>query len=216
MFERFTEGSRTVLVEAHHLAADLGSSYVGVAHLLYGCADGREETAGGPLRDCGITSAYVRGRLPRRTDQRSTTIDPDALRAIGIDFDGVRAAVEALFGPGALDDAADRRSSTGRVRKPPFSPQAKRAIEHSLRVALELHHCSIVPGHLLLALLRLADDFVLSALDESGTTVAELSAAVLTQVSLAARHGSIVRRGRARQLPSTPWTSGHTSARPED
>ena len=47
MFERFTEGSRAVLVEARDLALELGSPSIDVGHLLYGCAEGREETAAG-------------------------------------------------------------------------------------------------------------------------------------------------------------------------
>jgi hypothetical protein len=46
MFERFTEPSRAVLVEAQDVAVEMGSDYIGAGHILYGCAEGREETAG--------------------------------------------------------------------------------------------------------------------------------------------------------------------------
>jgi hypothetical protein len=186
MFERFTEGARAVLVEAQDLAVELRSGSIGVGHVLYGCAEGREETAGRPLRDGGITATSIRRLLPRTGERLGEDVDPEALRAIGIDYHGVRAAVEATFGPGALDAAPDRRVSAGRLRKPAFTPEAKRSIQLSLRVAVELHHKNMTPGHLLLGLLRLDDAFVVSAVERSGTTVADLSAAVLTRLAAAA------------------------------
>ena len=93
---------------------------------------------------------------------------------------------EETFGAGALEAAPDRRLPTGRTRKPPFTPEAKRSLELAFRVALELHHKTIAPGHLLLSLLRLDDEFVVSTVEQSGTTVADLSAAVLTGLSAAA------------------------------
>lgn len=186
MFERFTEGSRAVLVEAQDLALELGSSSIDVGHLLYGCAEGREETAGRPLHDCGLTGVFVRGRLPRAgTRPPAGSIDPDALRTIGIDYDGVRSAVEQTFGSGALDAAPDRRTSSS-GGKPPFTRQAKRSLGLALRAAIELHHDRMVPGHLLLGLLRLDDEFVTGALQTTGTTVAGLSAAVLSRLPEAA------------------------------
>jgi ATP-dependent Clp protease ATP-binding subunit ClpA len=185
MFERFTEGSRAVLVEAQDLAIELGVAYIGVAHVLYGCAEGREETAGRPLRECGITAASIRRQLPRNHDISKSHVDPEALRAIGIDFERVRTAVEETFGAGALESAPDRRVP-GPTRKPPFTPSAKRSLELAFRVALELHHKTIAPGHMLLSLLRLDDEFVVNTVEQSDTTVAALSAAVLTRLSAAA------------------------------
>lgn len=186
MFERFAESSRAVLVEAEDLAVELGSRYISVAHLLYGCAEGREETAGQPLRECGITPASIRRLLPHTAEQTASPTDVEALGAIGIDYEGVRAAVEARFGPGALENASDRRVSSTRTRRPRFTPNAKRALELALQAAQELHQRSIVPGHLLLGLLRLDNEFVSSIIEESGTTVAALSAAVLTRLAAAA------------------------------
>ena len=51
----------------------------------------------------------------------------------------------------------------------------------ALRVAVELHHKRIEPGHLLLGLLRLDDPFVANAIERSETTVAALSSAVLAR-----------------------------------
>lgn len=186
MFERFTESSKAVLVEAQDLAVELGSGYISAGHLLYGCAEVRAETAGRPMRDCGITAASVRRLLPHTPEQPAGQVDREALTAIGIDYEGVQAAVEATFGPGALDNAPDRRVPSSRTRRPPFTPNAQHSLELALRAAHELHQHQIVPGHLLLGLLRLDNDFVSNLIEESGTTVAALSAAVLTSLAAAA------------------------------
>ena len=183
MFERFTDGTRAVVVEAHDLALELGSDSIGAGHLLYGCAESREETAGGPLNACGITPAAIRRLLPRVDLQPTGHVDAESLRAIGIEYQAVRAAVEETFGPGALEQAPDPRVRASRSRRPPFTPEAKQSLKLALRVAVELHANSIVPGHLLLGLLRLDDELVSNVIAQSGTTVAGLSAAVLSGVS---------------------------------
>jgi hypothetical protein len=89
------------------------------------------------------------------------------------------------FGAGALESAPDRRFPAG-CGRPRFTPEAKRALEQSLRVAVELHHRRIRPGHLLLGLLRLDDPVVSAVLDRAGTDVATLSADVLARLAAAA------------------------------
>jgi ATP-dependent Clp protease ATP-binding subunit ClpA len=185
MFERFTEEAKSVLVAAQDVAIELGSRNIDAIHLLYGCAVTREETAGRPLRDLGVTAASIRRLLPREEEHAAGGVDPDALHAIGIDYEEVRATVERNFGPGALDAAPDRRVGAG-SRRPPFTPDAKRSLELALRVAIELHFQRIVPGHLLLGLLRLDNEDVVAAIEQSGTTVAALSAMVLTRLATAA------------------------------
>ena len=116
MFERLTPDARAALVAAHDVALELHSDDVGVGHILYGCTEGREDTAGAPLRNCGLTGVVVRRLLPR-TDRQPPpgAVHPEALRSVGVDYDGVRAAVEATFGVGALDDdlVSDALSRTG-------------------------------------------------------------------------------------------------------
>jgi len=195
MFERFSEPSRAVLVEAQNLAVELGSGYLGAGHILYGCAEGREETAGKPLRDCGVTPASIRRELPRANEPTTGGVDPAALEAIGIDYEGIRASVEKTFGKGALESAPDRHLPAGRTRKPRFTPEAKRSLELSLRVVVELsprhgvfvtkEKQRILPGHLLLGLLRLDNELVSDILEKAETNVAALSAAVLAQLARA-------------------------------
>lgn len=185
MFERLTEGARAALVEAQDLAIELNSRTIDVGHLLYGLAEGREETAGKPLRESGITGEAVRRMLPRGENAQPGPVDTASLESIGIDYDGVRSAVEATFGAGALERAPDRRNSTPATRKPPFSVETKRSLEQSLRVALELHEKKIKPGHVLLGLLRVNDDFVTGVLQKNKSNVAGLSSAVLKELSTA-------------------------------
>lgn len=125
MFERLTDPARAVVIEAQDVAIEMGLAYLAAGHLLYGCAVTREETAGRPLHDAGITAETIRRSLPRSEEQPGGQLDPDALRAIGIDYDGVRAAVEQTFGPGALEAAPDRRGHEANMRKPRFAPESK-------------------------------------------------------------------------------------------
>jgi ATP-dependent Clp protease ATP-binding subunit ClpA len=182
MFEKFSESSREVLVEAQGVAVEMGSRWLTAGHLLYGCAEVRDDSAGRPLRAAGVTGGVIRRTLPRGEDSGGGPVDPEALRAVGIDYGEFKAAVDETFGAGALESAPDRRNSSGRVRRPRFTPEAKRSLELGLRVALELHAKRIQPGHLLLGLLRLDDDFVTGTLEQAGSTVGQLSATVLTEL----------------------------------
>lgn len=187
MFERLTENARAALLVAQDTAIATGATAIDVGHVLCGCAEGSEETAGTVLRAQGVTGELVRSLLPTSLDPaQAGTVDPDALRAIGIDYDGVRAAVDETFGPGALEAAPNRRLPHAGVRRPPFTPEAKRVLELSLRITLELHQTRITPGHIVLAMLRLDDALVADVLRCAGTTVAGLSGAVLSQLAAAA------------------------------
>jgi ATP-dependent Clp protease ATP-binding subunit ClpA len=197
MFERFTESAKGILIEARDLALELGSPSIVPGHLLYGCAEVRDETAGVPLRELGVTGAAVRRLMPRQEEQAAGAVDTDALRAIGIDYEAIRAAVERNFGPGALDTAPDRRVPSG-PRKAPFTPEAKRSLELALRSMVQLNAERIAPGHLVLGLLRLENELVVAAVEATGTTAAHVWAAV--NASLAAAAGGPGRPPR----PSRP------------
>lgn len=187
MFERFTQEAKAVLVEAQDAALELGTGYISAGHILLGCAAGRESTAGEPLHDAGITADSIRRILPRTREVTVTDIDAEALRAIGIDYTGVRAVVEETFGPGSLESASDRRVHEAKTHRPPFTVEAKRSLELSLRVAVELHDQRMRPGHLLLGLLRLNDEFISNVVAQSSATVAGLSATVLDRLDNSSR-----------------------------
>lgn len=110
MFERFTPDARTVVVHAQEHARRLGHRYVGCEHLLLAVAS-TGQPAGAVLREQGITPERVEEEVVRRVGLGAGAglfgdLDRDALSAIGIDLDAVRARIEASFGPDALTRAA--------------------------------------------------------------------------------------------------------------
>jgi len=120
MFERFTDSARHLVVQAQHEARRLGHNYIGCEHLLLAAAE-TGEPAGVVLRDQGVTPERVEAEILRTIGRSSAGADPlrgldrEALAAIGIDLDVVRARIEAAFGPDALDRAvlAHRRAADG-------------------------------------------------------------------------------------------------------
>ena len=138
MFERFTDGARRVVVQAQHAARRLGHNYIGCEHLLLALAE-TDGPAGAVLRDQGVTPEAVEAQIVRIIGRGTTGtgpagpastggpadplhgLDQEALAAIGIDLDVVRARLEAAFGPDALDRAVGayrRGAQPGRPRRP--------------------------------------------------------------------------------------------------
>jgi ATP-dependent Clp protease ATP-binding subunit ClpA len=147
MFERFTEPARRVVVQAQDEARALGHGAIGCEHLLIAIASDPEARAGAALRDSGADAGALRTTLAGL--EPPSRLDADALAAIGIDLAAVRRRVEASFGPGALEHRRPRPE--GRI---PFSPDAKKGLELSLRYAVSRHDHDIQAEHLLLGVLR--------------------------------------------------------------
>lgn len=159
MFERFTRAARRVVVDAQEQARLLGHGEVRAEHVLLGVLADDTSAAARVLHGLGVRRADVVREL--------TTLGPadgDALRRIGVDLAAIRERVEAEFGPGALDRPRPRARRSGlrglltdrfggHLR---FSAAAKRALQQSLRQALDLHDDHIGTDHLLLGLV--ADD----------------------------------------------------------
>ena len=131
MFERFNDGARHVVVQAQKEARRLGHDYIGCEHLLLAAARA-SEPAGAVLRDQGVTPERVEAEIVRTIGRGSAGpadplhgLDREALAAIGIDLDVVRARLEAAFGPEALDRAvlAHKRAAQAgrRGRRPAWS-----------------------------------------------------------------------------------------------
>ena len=112
MFERFTDGARQVVVRAQEDARRLGHNYIGCEHLLLAASEAGEP-ASAILRDQGVTPESVEAEILRTIGRGAAAgsadplrgLDREALAAIGIDLDVVRARIEAAFGPDALDRA---------------------------------------------------------------------------------------------------------------
>ena len=178
MFERFTDEARAVVVEAQAECRRRHDRAIGPEHLLLGlwCADSAAVRA---LEHLGLHADELRDELPR------TLSDAEALRVLGIDIDEVRRRVEAAFGPGALDSGT-AASATLSSRRIPFTPEAKRALELSLRAALELGHRSIGPEHVLLGIVQTGDAGVTYVLDRHGVGPDDVHRAVLDKLADAA------------------------------
>jgi ATP-dependent Clp protease ATP-binding subunit ClpA len=142
MFERFTKEAGAVVERAQEEALAAGSTGVGAREMLLGVAggDGRGARV---LAEHGATLEALRGRAA------TAALDGDALAAIGIDLDEIRRRAEASFGPGALERG--RRPRGGHV---PISPDAKKALELSLREAVAAGDRDIGDAHVLLGILR--------------------------------------------------------------
>jgi hypothetical protein len=156
------------------------------------------------LRNAGLTPEGLAGLLDdlelaaRRGGLGSA--EAEALQSIGIDVDAIVAGVEQAHGRGALAPpqpryrrtqrlrrrfaarARARRVRTARpvpveppVRHRPWSADAKRALEQSLRQALAAGDTEIRPEHLLLGILA-GRDPVAQALAARGVTAERLRA----------------------------------------
>ena len=104
MFERFTAEARTVVIQAQDHARRLGHSYIGCQHLLLAAA-AISEPASAVLREHGVTPQAVETEIvrllgPGQAASLLGSLDREALAAIGIDLDVVRARIEAAFRAG--------------------------------------------------------------------------------------------------------------------
>ncbi len=197
MFERFTAAARSVVVTAKQEAQQLNHGRVGTEHFLLAMLD---ESSGGTavlLRDAGVTRERVLADINRFVPPAPPALDDgdaEALQAIGIDLDAVRAKVEELFGPGALRPPGAARPAPRRgflrrkevSRSGPFAPRAKKVLELSLREAIALHHNFIGSEHILLGLLREGDGVAAKILADAGVDFALLRAHTVAALKRAA------------------------------
>jgi len=163
MFERFTTPARNAVVGAQGSARRLGDDQIGVEHLLLGllATDERDGLARSVLESFGVTAEAVERELAaRHVPGRLGAAEADALESIGIDLEAIRRRVEEAFGEGALD-RAPRRPRRGHI---PFTRQAKKVLELSLREARALRHDWIGTEHLLLGLTQFDDEPAAGAL----------------------------------------------------
>ena len=193
MFERFTRAARAVVTGAQQEARALGHDWIGTEHVLLAMVAPPQPGVDAPegadrvaavLRVSGIDHSRVRTAIIRHVGDRSeaTVIadrdaeDAAALKAIGIDLDAVRAAIEENFGAGALrlPRPAKKKGILGRFTGGDggghiaFTPRNKKALELSLREAIRLKHNFIAPEHMLLGILREGQGLAALVLAEGG------------------------------------------------
>jgi Clp amino terminal domain, pathogenicity island component len=141
MFERFTDNARNVVVVgAQKEARRLGHDYIGCEHLLL-AAVAADEPAAEVLRDGGVTPERVETEILRVIGRGAAAdplrgVDGQALAAIGIDLDLVRARIEAAFGPGALARAAAVHRRAHRAGRPAWGRGPVAAFVHQPVAAL--------------------------------------------------------------------------------
>jgi ATP-dependent Clp protease ATP-binding subunit ClpA len=173
VFERFTERARKVLGLAYEEADRLRHDYVGPEHVLAGLSRQEDSRAAAILRGAGLGPGVLRaalddmvahGHLP---GPRSKA---DLLRSLGIDLAAVQQAAGEAFGMDALQMACRHARSRSWIREDwimcttPASPLSgkamlvKRAFELAGREADELAQPEVLPEHVLLGVLRDAQD----------------------------------------------------------
>ncbi|ARU52410.1 hypothetical protein CBR64_14030 [Cellulosimicrobium cellulans] len=186
MFERFAADARDTVVGAQEVARARGDDGIDAAHLLLSLARQGGGAGAAALAAVGVDA----DGLERQVDsaRRHDTLDGPALAALGIDLDEIRARTDAAFGPGALDRAGDDERTRGRRTRRshiPFTPEAKKALELSLREAVHAGSRTIDSGHVLAAVARAkgstAHRALVDALTAAGSDVAGLRAALATQ-----------------------------------
>jgi hypothetical protein len=197
MFERFTDRARKVVILAKNKAAERGDDQIRPVHMLYGltAADG---VAARALTALGVDTAAVERELGRAGGASSGPLgapdeaasgDAEALAAIGIDLDEIKRRIEESFGPGALGQVPLTPQGplnwTGRL---PLSEAAKLSLAQSLREARALHHKYIGTEHVLLGLMRVAEqhprgEFAAATLPDLGLDLATTRDRVLAEVS---------------------------------
>ncbi|GAA3334979.1 hypothetical protein GCM10020358_01440 [Amorphoplanes nipponensis] len=196
MFERFTHAARDAVVRAREEARALRQSPIGTQHVLIALlADPAGPIATAPaISSRKVDARFVRAEVERRVGPGPEPVVPGdsteaqdaaALKAIGIDLDAVRRAIEENFGPGALQlplAAAPKRRGLLRRSRPrartsghiPFSPRSKKVLELSLREAIRLKHNYIAPEHLMLGILREGQGMAVQILTAAGVDPEQL------------------------------------------
>jgi hypothetical protein len=106
MTRHFTEDASAISEQACRHAIRLGHPYFGGEHFLLALS-AASQPAGAVLREHGVTPERVAAEVVRLSGGGLFgDLDRDALAAVGVDVDAVRATTEASFGRETLTQAA--------------------------------------------------------------------------------------------------------------
>ncbi|MFE6284572.1 Clp protease N-terminal domain-containing protein [Streptomyces sp. NPDC057877] len=160
MFERFTKDARAVVKGAVEHCERSRSRVVEAEHLLLALLDREGSRGSFALTSLGLAGRResVAGALAEaRRRAGLSQADAEALAGLGIDVSAIVSRVEEAHGVGAMagDPAASGGSGKGKGwwgGHRPFSRDAKKVLENSLRMALAHGDRHIGDEHLLLAL----------------------------------------------------------------
>ncbi|GAA3804791.1 Clp protease N-terminal domain-containing protein [Cellulomonas soli] len=172
MFEKFATDAREAVVRAQEAARTAGSDHIGAEHLLLGAVITPGSVAGRAVERLGLRTGDVVVLVRHLPTE---VLDAEALAAVGVDLDAVRAQAEATFGPGALDGTRTPQRRTHL----PFDAAAKKTLEVALREAVRFKQRRIDTGHLLFACARLDETRAHDVLDRLGVTPQALRQAVV-------------------------------------
>lgn len=194
MPDYMTPEARAVAMRAYEHALQLGHRDLGGEHFLLALASSGEP-AGAVLREHGVTPERVEEQVVRLAgDSLFGDLDRDALAAIGVNVDAVRASIEASLGPAALTRAAQAahrgprlprlnpRPVSGAERDGVFLPHApdiQQALRNATREAQARHRTQISTEHLALGLLAVTKGPVPLILSALGLSAPALHAAIL-------------------------------------
>lgn len=124
--ETFRPAERYLMAAAGE-ARRLRHACVGTEHVLLSMLHDASGDAAAILERLGATRDALERALAQRMCDAGPAIDADALAALGIDFDAVRARLDETFGEGALE-----RTRAGCM---PVSPRTKRALAYAVELA---------------------------------------------------------------------------------
>ncbi|HEY2059862.1 MAG TPA: Clp protease N-terminal domain-containing protein [Amycolatopsis sp.] len=151
MFERFTIDARMAVVEAQIVARELGSREISPQDVFAGLARTENGDARRLLEQLGVSQAELLAELERiRRRGGISDADVEALTEFGIDVDQIVERIEQTHGEGALAGGGKR----GRRGHIPFTGEAKKTLELSLREAVKLGDKHLGQEHMLLALVQ--------------------------------------------------------------
>ncbi len=177
MFERFTKKAREAVLGSRVEAHRLGHDVIGAEHILLALLRNPESMAYGILTGAGLTHDSVVGYLNGLWGLEPE--DAQALSAIGIDLEAVRAKVAESFGA----QEPSRVPTSGRL---PFTKPARKVIEWSVREAIALKHSYIGTEHIVLGLTRDDEGLAAKAMVAGGVNLTDVRAATLAAISRAA------------------------------
>lgn len=186
MFERFTRQARALVIDTQEQARRLGHHRIGCEHLLL-AASASPTPVAQVLNALGLTPATIESAIAAQEARRPFDgIDEQALAAIGIDLDRIRASLQGTFAPQAWRRHEHERGGRRLLHRwrvlpqghIPFSAPAKHCLERSLRVSLAAKDGYIGVEHVVLALTEIESPAVRRAFADAGTDPVVVRAAV--------------------------------------
>lgn len=146
-------------------ARRLGHNSIGTEHVLLVLIREPDGGATAVLRQLGVSAAAVEEALSPCIGWGQARIDPEALAALGIDFQTVRERLEQEFGADALEET--RAGCLG------IAPRLKLAFAYALDHAGER---PLADEHILLGMLSVPDSLAAHVLRQLGVSLKDVEA----------------------------------------